>query len=61
MSRTDVHPDLQVNLVLWDRRRAWTADMNAQGSIVKHVVSTDERMVGRLGEAFDSCLGSAHR
>ncbi|GAB1640170.1 hypothetical protein [Krasilnikovia sp. MM14-A1259] len=61
VSREDVHPDLQVNLVLWDRRRAWTADMNAQGAIVQHVVSADERIVERLGEAFDGCLGSARR
>jgi hypothetical protein len=61
LPRQHVHPDLQVNLVLWDRRRAWTADMNAQGRVLQQVVNADERTVRRLGEAFDNCLGSARQ
>ncbi|GIE95564.1 hypothetical protein [Paractinoplanes rishiriensis] len=61
LPRQEVHPELQVNLVLWDRRRAWKADMNAQGRILRHVVNADERAVRRLAEAFDSCLASARQ
>jgi hypothetical protein len=61
LPRQDVDPELHVNLVVWDRRRAWTADMNAQGRIRQHVVSADERTVRLLREAFDSCLASARR
>jgi phage gp46-like protein len=61
LPRRDVHPDLHVNVVLWDRRRAWTADMSAQGRIRQHVVCTDGQAVRLMCEAFDSCLGSARR
>lgn len=61
LPREDVHPDLHVNLVLWDRRRAWTADMNAQGHIAQHVVSADERTVQLLREAFDTCFSSVRQ
>ncbi|HYN97246.1 MAG TPA: hypothetical protein VES42_25690 [Pilimelia sp.] len=61
VDRDRLAPEFHVNVAVWDRRCAWTADMNAHGHVIGHVFSVQDRDVRRLREVFETCLGTARR
>ncbi len=60
VDRRDIDPALHLNVVVWDRQRAWEGRMNARGEIVANVFVVNQAEVDRIHGVFETCT-AAHR
>ncbi|HET8660460.1 MAG TPA: hypothetical protein VFM55_15840 [Micromonosporaceae bacterium] len=59
VDRRHVDPALHLNVVVWDRRRAWEGRMNAHGDIVANVFVVNEAEVDRVHGIYRACAAAS--
>ncbi|WP_018351851.1 hypothetical protein [Longispora albida] len=57
--RSALDPYCHVNFALWDDRRAWEAQMNAHGEIIRTVFTLNRLDIARLRSIFRTCEQAA--
>lgn len=58
VDQRDVNPALHLNIVVWDRRRAWEGRMNARGDIVANVFVVNKVEVDRIHGIYRICAAA---
>jgi hypothetical protein len=58
VDRCDLDPAMHLNVVLWDRRRAWEGRTNARGEIVANVFLVNQAEVDRIHGVYRTCAAA---
>ncbi len=58
VDRSDIDPALHLNIVVWDRHRAWEGRMNARGEIVANVFVVNQAEVERIRGVYRTCAAA---